>query len=140
MKLVFIVFHKSGASAQCYIETTSMVKLTTIPFPPVIVARSSACLIAETYISSHPASGMVLINPPVSNAELVGTKLPTPLKEFDYEPNFPIAVITTPHDVGRLRELNRICASENVDIIVVEDLDGGQVFNAVEGWLDKLGI
>lgn len=122
-------------------ELSSAVRLSTIPFPPVIVARGSACLIAQTYISSNPASGMILLSPPVSNAELVEcSKLPTPLTEFDFEPNFPIAVIASPEEVERLRERNRICQTPNVDVISVKDMDESQTFAEIELWLDKCGM
>ena len=61
------------------LELMSIIRLSTLPFPPVIVARGCTCLIAQTYISSNPASGLVLISPPVSNRELFGTMLPTQL-------------------------------------------------------------
>lgn len=120
----------------------STVRLSNIPFPPVIFARASACLIAQTYISSNPASGMVLISPPISNKDLETAELPTPLEEFNYEPNFPIAVIATPKHAERLRKSNRICQSKNVDIIVDESLNRSdlQLYAQVEKWLDKLGI
>ncbi|KAF8973720.1 hypothetical protein BDZ97DRAFT_1912188 [Flammula alnicola] len=121
-------------------ELASTIRLSAIPFPPVIVARASACLIAETYISSNPSSGLILISPPVSNAELSIDKLPTPLEEFNYEPNFPIAVIATPHEVERLRESNRICQSDSVDVIRVVDINLQQTLIEIEQWLDRLGI
>jgi len=84
---------------------------------------------------------MVLISPPVSNAELSDAKvLPTPLEEFNYEPKFPIAVVATPEHADRLRESNRICQNGNVDIITVKDLDEQQTLVEVEVWMDKLGI
>jgi len=121
-------------------ELKSVVRLTAIPFPPVIVASGSACLVAQTYISSNPASAMVLISPPVSNNELDSKRFPTPLEEFNYEPEFPIAVIGTPEEVSELREKNRICQSENVDVISIKDLNQQQTFVEIELWLDKLGI
>ncbi|OBZ65623.1 Kelch repeat-containing protein 3 [Grifola frondosa] len=71
-------------------ELTSHIRLCAIPFAPVIIARSSGTLIAQTYISSHPASAMLLISPPASNSS-VSSLLPTPLREFDFEPRFPAA-------------------------------------------------
>lgn len=119
----------------------STVRLSTIPFPPVVVARASACLIAETYISSNAASGMVLISPPISNKTLTeDAALPTPLEEFNYEPNFPIVVLATPEEADRLRQSNRICQNQNVDVIAVVDLADKEVFSELEQWLDKLGI
>ncbi|KDR85152.1 hypothetical protein GALMADRAFT_233808 [Galerina marginata CBS 339.88] len=121
-------------------ELLSTIRLAAIPFPPVIVARQAACLIAQTYISSNPASGLVLISPPISNAALKGTQLPTDLDEFNYEPRFPIVVIGTPEEITRLREGNRICQSENVEVISVKDLNEQQTLMKIDQWLDKLGI
>ncbi|KAH9486773.1 hypothetical protein JR316_0000838 [Psilocybe cubensis] len=122
-------------------ELSSMIRLAAIPFPPVIIARGAACVVAQTYISSHPASGMILLSPPASNAELVEScKLPTPLTEFNFEPNFPIAIIGSPAEVKHLRKNNRICQSQNVDIISVEDMDESQIFFEIDLWLDKCGM
>lgn len=122
-------------------ELVSAVRLSTIPFPPVIIARASACLIAETYISSNAASGMVLISPPVSNKALEEKNMiPTPLDEFCYEPSFPIAIIAIPQEAEHLRQSNRICQNENVDIISVDGVNDQQTFSELENWLDKLGI
>lgn len=122
-------------------ELSSAIRLSTIPFPPIIVARGSACLIAQTYISSNPASGMILISPPTSNAEMLeSSRLPSPLAEFDYEPNFPIAVVGSEDETEKLAVAHRICRSENVDIITIQGLDENKMFVEIEKWLDKLGI
>lgn len=84
---------------------------------------------------------MILISPPTSNAEMLdSSSLPTPLAEFDYEPNFPIAVVGSEEEVKRLAQDHRICQSENVDIIAVKGLDETRTFFEIEKWLDKLGI
>lgn len=112
------------------------------PFAPVFISRSAACLVTQKYISSYPASGLVLISPPTSNADLVGTKLPSELEEFIYEPKFPIAIIDTPERIEELKAKNRLCKEPNpfVDIIAVEKLEGQPLFSAVEKWLDELGV
>lgn len=117
-----------------------------IPFPPVVFARSTGCLIAQTYVSSNPASALVLVSPPISNAELDGAKaqdglpvLPTKLAEFDFEPHFPIAVMTTPERLKALKD-NRLIREPEVDQLVVDDLEGQSAFHAIQNWLDKLGI
>ncbi|KAF8912821.1 hypothetical protein CPB84DRAFT_1759588 [Gymnopilus junonius] len=121
-------------------ELFSRIRSSSIPFPPVIFSREATCLIAQTYISSNPASGLVLISPPINNAELIGTKLPTNLAEFDYEPKFPIAVIDTPERVADLLKRNRICQSGMVDVIPVDQLNEEETFSQIVQWLDKLGI
>lgn len=67
------------------------------PFPPLIIAKNLATLIAETYVSSNALSGMVLIDPPInpevaSNEENSLGRLPTPLPPFTYEATFPCMV------------------------------------------------
>ena len=112
------------------------------PFAPVFIARSSGCLVTQKYISSYPASGLILISPPLSNAELVNEKLPSDLDEFNFEPKFPIAIMDTPERIEELKAKNRLCreGSHFVDIVAVDKLEGQPLFRAVEGWLDELGV
>ncbi|KAJ6509223.1 hypothetical protein C8R47DRAFT_1097871 [Mycena vitilis] len=78
-------------------------------FPPVIFARSAATLIAQAYISSNPVSAMMLMgNIPSTNASVPNTLLPTRLEEFNFEPRFPIALLTAPREMERLRKANRL--------------------------------
>ncbi|KAF9452616.1 hypothetical protein P691DRAFT_803732 [Macrolepiota fuliginosa MF-IS2] len=128
-------------------ELRSAVRLCMIPFPPVIFARSAGSLIAQTYISSNPASGLVLISPPVNNTELENLRgrdgpplLATKLTEFDFEPYFPIAVIANPERMRILGKANRLVQEPEVDKFTVDDLEGQQAFKEVQNWLDKLGI
>lgn len=128
-------------------ELRSAVRLCMIPFPPVVFARSAGCLIAQTYISSNPASGLVLISPPADNVELEGAHgqdgspmLPNTLTEFDFEPYFPIAVMATPERMKILEGSNRLVREPEVDKLTVHDLEGQQAFNDIQNWLDKLGI
>lgn len=77
------------------------------PFPPLIVARNLATLIAETYVSSNSLSGLVLIDPPVSpeaasNEENSEGRLPTPLPPFTYEATFPCMVAWTQETSAKL--------------------------------------
>jgi hypothetical protein len=129
------------------LELRSMFRLSTIPFPPVIFARASGCLIGQTYVSSNPASGLVLISPPGNNVELQGVMgqdnlpiLPTQLSEFDFEPHFPIAVLAKPGQMRALAEFNRLVRAPEVDKLTVDDLEGQQALNAIDNWLDQLGI
>lgn len=120
-----------------------------IPFAPVIFARGPGALIAQTYISSHPASGLLLISPPVSNDQLRDsskaqgqTLLPTTLPEFDFEPKFPCAILCTQQETTALAE-NRLWKDDNVDKLVTRDeqaIDGQQGFVKIEQWLDEVGV
>jgi hypothetical protein len=67
------------------------------PFPPLIIAKNLATLIAEQYVSSNALSGLVLLDPPISpevasNEENSQGRLPTPLPAFTYEATFPCMV------------------------------------------------
>ncbi|KAG0709023.1 hypothetical protein DFH29DRAFT_1075384 [Suillus ampliporus] len=115
-------------------------RLSGSPFPPVIFARGFASLVAQTYISSHPAQGLFLISPPLSNASLFPSVLPIPLREFDYELKFPVAVMARPAEMAQLRKYSRLGQDEFVDLIELDNLEGHDAFLEIEQWLDILGI
>lgn len=86
-------------------ELSQQIRLMMIPFPPIIVSTGSSTLLSQAFISDHPASALVLINPPSSVDE---TRLLTQTNEtsedasqatsgkgFDYEPHFPILYLST---------------------------------------------
>ncbi|KAK7064486.1 hypothetical protein R3P38DRAFT_3302021 [Favolaschia claudopus] len=110
-------------------------------FPPVLFARSAAALIAQAYISSNPVSGMMLMGEiPTSNEEVVERLLPTPLQEFDFEPKFPIALLTTPRKLEQLRKTNRLAQADAVDSFTAADMESQEALMKIESWLDDLGI
>ncbi|KDQ12111.1 hypothetical protein BOTBODRAFT_113350 [Botryobasidium botryosum FD-172 SS1] len=122
-------------------ELVSHIRLAAIPFAPLLIARSAAgALIAQTYISSHPASGLILLSPPTSNASS-STKslLPAHLKEFDYEPRFPLLIVDTPAAEQAQQADNRL-VQEGADLKIVGDLDGQECFTAMEKWMDEIGV
>ncbi|RDB29630.1 hypothetical protein Hypma_015359 [Hypsizygus marmoreus] len=116
------------------------IRFSTLLFPPVVFARSAACLIAQTYISSNPASGLFLMSPPISNASLPKELLPTDLAEFDFEPKFPVGIMGTPKEMEALRVHHRLGDDPNVDKMDVVNLDGSEALNEIERWLDDVGI
>lgn len=110
-------------------------------FPPVVFSRSLGSLIAQTYISSNPAAGMVLIDPPASNEPVFKAgSLPTPLVEFDYEPHFPIAIVNTPAEMNKFQAQSRFRDAEDIDWLVVESLEKAGMAAQVEQWLDEIGV
>ncbi|PIL23075.1 hypothetical protein GSI_14383 [Ganoderma sinense ZZ0214-1] len=129
-------------------ELASHIRLLAIPFAPVIVARGAGTLIAQTYISSYPASALLLISPPPSNSALAASDtdkslLPTALPEFDFEPRFPVAVMATKQERPVLEKENRLWKDPDVDKMVVEDeaaLTGQEGLARIEEWLDELGF
>jgi pimeloyl-ACP methyl ester carboxylesterase len=107
----------------------------------VIIARSMGSLIAQTFVSSHPASGLVLISPPSSNsADSVKALLPSPLPEFDFEPRFPISLVSTEEESDMLRKSNRLAQDADVDVLSVQNVDSQEAFVRIEQWLDEVGI
>ncbi|ESK98356.1 hypothetical protein Moror_106 [Moniliophthora roreri MCA 2997] len=119
-------------------ELQSAIRLCIIPFAPVIIARGPTCLIAQQYISSHPATGLILISPPPSNTDV--DILPTPLPEFDFEPKFPIAIFATPQELDALKVKNRLVRDGGVDVVAVGDTMGQDAFAKIEKWLDEIGV
>jgi hypothetical protein len=69
-------------------ELSQQVRVTGIPFPPVILSRSWTSLISQAYISDHPCSALLLLSPPTPDAQ-------THAYELDYEPHFNIGVLLT---------------------------------------------
>lgn len=91
---------------------SAQLRLLAIPFAPVIIASGPACLVAQAYVSDHPASGMVLIEPPPDqdpreaggagvggSVQFQGAKAagggakPFAWPTFRYEPRFPILLV-----------------------------------------------
>ncbi|KAJ7456679.1 hypothetical protein FB451DRAFT_1048228 [Mycena latifolia] len=124
-------------------DLKSQLRLTwhTISFPPVIFARSSASIIAQAYIGSNPAAAMMLTGDiPSTNADVPEAMLPTRLQEFNFEPKFPIALLTTAREMERLRKTNRLAQDPDVDLLTTHDLQSQDALLKIEGWLDDLGI
>ncbi|TDL16609.1 hypothetical protein BD410DRAFT_816684 [Rickenella mellea] len=115
------------------------------PFPPVLVARGLASLVAQTYISSYPASALLLIDPPASpktyplSSSEARKFLPTKVKDFDFEPRFPVALIATPDSDSSstsLTEHRLVSAGADVFLAKREE----DVMSLLENWLDELGV
>ncbi|KAJ4486327.1 hypothetical protein J3R30DRAFT_1486007 [Lentinula aciculospora] len=123
-------------------ELKSVVRASFNPFPPVFFARGAACLITQTYISSNPASGLVLISPPSSNNSLLSKSLLShALPEFNFEPKFPIAIVDTPQGMANLQAQNfRLAKDDRVDRIAVNALEGQDAFVKIEQWMDEIGL
>ncbi|KAF8744463.1 hypothetical protein RHS02_02336, partial [Rhizoctonia solani] len=120
-------------------ELASHVRLAAIPFPPVIIARAGACIIAQSYIESNPAYALALIEPPLSNSSCVPKLLPTPTKEFTFEPRFPIAIISASEKIKGHRIV--LEGEEGmVDILEVRDIKGSGALIEIEKWMDSIGV
>lgn len=105
------------------------------------VARAGGTLIAQTYISSNPASALVLISPPTSNSSKETEHLlPGSLNEFDYEARFPLLLLDTPTQMEKQITNNRLVKDEGVDHVAVAELDGAEAQIAIERWMDTVGV
>ncbi|QRW00618.1 hypothetical protein RhiJN_28636 [Ceratobasidium sp. AG-Ba] len=121
-------------------DLRSHIRLAAIPFPPVIIARSGTCLVAQSYIESNPASGLVLIEPPVSNASCVPSLLPTPVEEFTFEPRFAIAIISSSDNIKESRIVREGAKTGWVDVLDVKNSAGSGALMDIEKWMDSIGI
>ncbi|SOV09748.1 uncharacterized protein UDID_07936 [Ustilago sp. UG-2017a] len=76
----------------------------TPPFPPIMITKGPAALIAQTYVSSRPLTALQLIDPPISNQYLRKDRpelLPNDLAEFDFEATFPLRVLWSQAELQR---------------------------------------
>ncbi|CDO71058.1 hypothetical protein BN946_scf184844.g62 [Trametes cinnabarina] len=136
--------HTSEALMKHYeAELAFHIRTLAIPFAPVIVSRAAGTLIAQTYISSHPATALLLISPRPTTASMPQSLLPTPFPEFNFEPRFPCAIMCTEDEKLGLEKEHRLWNDSGVEKIVVKDeraLVGQEGVVKIEQWLDELGI
>jgi hypothetical protein len=122
-------------------------------FPPVIIAQGFCTNVAEKYVESHPASGLVLVTPvDAEEAKKAGVKElishEPSLEPSIYEPNFPILLISDKHNGVNKR--HRLHGDLNVDHLIVEQgeeangtVNGKSWYPACENvarWLDEIGL
>ncbi|KAI8581332.1 hypothetical protein K450DRAFT_232533 [Umbelopsis ramanniana AG] len=120
-------------------------------FPPVVIAQGFCTHVAEKYVESHPASGLVLLTPMnVEQATKAGVKelRENALEGSIYEPEFPILLMSNKeHDNGKSHRLH---GDPNIDQIEVEHGDdhngvvNGRTWNQAcdhaAQWLDDIGL
>ncbi|CAE6489127.1 unnamed protein product [Rhizoctonia solani] len=121
-------------------DLASHVRLAAIPFPPVIIARAGACIVAQSYVESNPAYALALIEPPISNSSCVPKLLPTLIKEFTFEPHFPIAIISALNNIREHRIVREGEKEGWVDILEVKDVKGSGPLIEIEKWMDSIGV
>jgi hypothetical protein len=119
------------------LDLRSHIRLAAIPFPPIIFARSMGSLITQTYISSNPASGLVLLSPPPNTASI---DVDPSLKEFDFEPKFPLLIVETKDREKVQRGENRLVKDWDVDLLIVDELESQDALIGVEKWMDEVGV
>lgn len=108
-------------------ELKQQMRQSSSPFPPLLFARGYNTLIAQTYVSSHPLSGLVLVNPPLTIKEALKARkdlLDYVPQEFDYEPFFPISILCNRKSAEEL-ETHRLRRdfSEEVHLLVSPEED-----------------
>lgn len=108
-------------------ELVKEIRQSSSPFPPLLCAYGLNTLVAQTYVSSHPLSGLILVEPPLT-VRAAAKSIPTlPLKdveEFSYEPFFPVAILCAR---ARAKELEqhrlRTEYPDEVNLLVSADAD-----------------
>lgn len=131
-------------------ELAHQVRLLAIPFPPVIIAHSSSTLLSQAYISDNPASGIVLVSPPVDNASISSSPEPEDrLPEFNYEPHFPVLVVASSELAEQLKANNRLVqdfapkgvgrGGKGVSFEEVQDPTSECTRMTIERWMDRCG-
>lgn len=81
-----------------FVEIATQLRQSPSPFPPLLAAYGYGTILAQAYVSSHPLSALLLVDPPVNIAQAAKEQPVLKLhgvKEFDYEPFFPIALLTS---------------------------------------------
>lgn len=123
-------------------------RLLAIPFAPILIAHSSSTLLTQAYISDNPASGIVLVSPPVDNAS-VASGPDDQLPEFNFEPYFPVLVVSSTVQAENLKTNNRLVrdftpqgvgrGGKGVSFEVVEDPTSERARMQIERWMDRSG-
>lgn len=147
------------------LELNNIIRTSSIPFPPVLISYSLSSLLAQAYVSSYPATALVLISPPPTVAvalSKLGARpevavqlvLPTSMKEFDFEPRFPVAIFIEGQS-GERQMMESCCrlVREGADLIEVEVASDHQDGKSVHGnlntsdlermiqcWMDEVGV
>ncbi|WVQ76581.1 hypothetical protein IAR50_006253 [Cryptococcus sp. DSM 104548] len=136
---------------------SSQIRLSAIPFPPIIIARGLSTLLAQTFISDFPASGLVLVDPVPDDDPRptgFGTTLDGSSKglawawpKFTFEPHFPILLISSQPQLNKLSISNRLLRThagvdpnskswlgrmgsgggKGVEVVAADGLEGGEL-------------
>ncbi|KZT32092.1 hypothetical protein SISSUDRAFT_994402 [Sistotremastrum suecicum HHB10207 ss-3] len=130
-----------GSYEPIYPELGSQIRLADAPWPPVLFARSAGSLIAQTYISSNPSTGLCLISPPFSNADVQNVRMTTRV-DYTFEPKFPIAILDETERLAKLQAHHRLLQFNSpwVSALPVNTLGGQEMVNILERWLDDIGV
>lgn len=133
-----------------FVELAHQVRLLAIPFPPILISSSTSTLLTQSYISDHPASGIVLVAPPVDNASVASSNPDDRLPEFNYEPHFPILVVSPTELADQLKANNRLVrdyapkgvgrGGKGVSFEQVQDPTSDRTRMTVERWMDRCGF
>lgn len=105
-------------------------------FPPLLFSKGRLeCLLAQTYVSSNPLSGLVLISPPAEDSA-----------SFDFEPRFPTLIMSTSQTSQNLAPDHRLLKDypDEVDhLAIVEghsNMTDQTAFEKVKEWMDNNGL
>ena len=108
-------------------ELAKEIRQSSSPFPPLLCAYGLNTLVAQTYVSSHPLSGLVLVEPPLTIGAAAESMPTLPLKkvdEFSYEPFFPVGILCARARAEELeRHRLRMEYPDEVNLLVSADAD-----------------
>lgn len=130
-------------------DLRSLILSTEFPFPPILFAYRLGGLIAQTYVSSFPASALILDDPAsyesLASCPSVADKLPLPLDDFNFEPKFPLLVIGHTGTESSQKE-NRL-VKEGADFVEVARPSTGPSSPSIPPsvpatlrWLEEMGF
>lgn len=142
-------------------ELAHQIRLLAIPFPPILIAQgATAQLVGQTYVSDHPASALVLVAPSTSlefSTLAPGSSQDTSLSvpEFNYEPRFPILVVSPPSLSPQLEQTHRLVRDHAAvsgysvgrggkgvswESDATEDVRSERNRMTIERWMDRCGF
>ncbi|EGG12158.1 uncharacterized protein MELLADRAFT_102117 [Melampsora larici-populina 98AG31] len=106
-------------------------------FPPLLFSKGRLeCLLAQTYVSSNPLSGLVLISPPTEDSA-----------SFDFEPRFPTLIMSTASQTSQSLAPDHRLLKDYPDEVDHLEIVGGDsnmtdqtAFEKVKEWMDNNGL
>ncbi|GAA5971263.1 hypothetical protein JCM3765_000965 [Sporobolomyces pararoseus] len=150
-----------------FISLLSSDSLTSSPFPPLLFSSGPiSSYLTQSYVSSNPLSGLLLYKPlPLDQIQnlfpLITTnsnndvEVDEDLKEFDFEPFFPVAVVTSSNNenhnqVEEIKEqeenfrlIKGLTEEEEEDGFVKRIKEGNndlETWEKVMNWMDENGL
>lgn len=110
-------------------------------FPPLLIASHLSTIPAQTYVSSHPLSALLLHSPvpPPTAHEQYPDQFPTEVEQFTFEPHFPVACMHIDGSKG-MQDERLVREFDEEDVARLKGgLDDKGWKKAME-WMDECGL